>query len=102
MADKVDFGPRLGADPELFVIAKKGEEFGKNTIIPICGRIGGTKTNPIWVPKGTLTSYIRLDERGKGDFGYQEDNVMFEFNIPGVVSSDYFQHAITGYLAYLE
>lgn len=102
MADKVDFGPRLGADPELFVIARKGGEFAKNTIVPVCGKVGGTKNNPVVVPKAALADFMKMDSSSKGDFAYQEDNVMFEFNIPGLSNSDYFHHTIQGYLSYLE
>ncbi len=49
----------IGADPELFVSNKSKE------IIPVCGLLGGTKTEPRKVSAGAV----------------QEDNVLAEFNI---------------------
>lgn len=51
----------VGADPEFFV-QKDGEPF------PICGQLGGTKKEPILL-------------FNDGFSGYQEDNVMVEFNV---------------------
>lgn len=49
----------IGADPELMVARPDG------LIVPVCGMLGGDKTNPIIVPRGAV----------------QEDNVNAEFNI---------------------
>lgn len=79
MVDKIDFGPRLGADPELFVGNSQG-------IVPVCGLIGGNKENPIQVNKPHL-----LQPRDSiGNFAYQEDGVAYEFNVPAVTTYEQF------------
>lgn len=105
MAMKVDFGPRIGADPELFVIARKGEQYKKNTVIPVFGLgIGGTKDEPRKVSLDEVKNYVYLpnseDFTKHGFFGYQEDNVMFEFNIPATTAAGTFETSINGFLAW--
>ena len=58
----------VGADPEVFFKNSRG------LVIPACGMIGGTKTQPIPVPYGAL----------------QEDNIMGEFNIDPASDVDTF------------
>jgi hypothetical protein len=67
----------LGADPELFVTDGKT---GK--IVPVCGKLGGTKALPQWIP-GLADGYM-----------FQEDNVALEFNIPPQTSQAHFSAAI--------
>lgn len=109
MSDKVDFGPRVGCDPEFFVIMKKGEGDEpprKNTIIPACGLFGGTKENPnklTFKSHPELVNYVRLPiENDVGDYAYQEDNVTFEFNIPAQLSYDRFISVVQGFVMYLQ
>jgi len=100
----VDHGPRIGADPELFIRQMKD-----NKIIPVCGHVGGTKENPLIIDNLIEAVYgaeredgrfrrpalrgILLPENGeineapaapsrRGNYAIQEDNVMLEFNIP--------------------
>lgn len=98
MAAKTDFGPRIGADPELFLTTKEGQ------IIPACGLIGGTKDNPTDVTKQVTDNFgMGGWYRGcKGIFGIQEDNVMLEFNVPAFQSHDSFTRGINYILATLE
>ena len=105
MAEKVDFGPRVGADPELFLIAKKGEEFAKNTVVPVFGKFGGTKTDPIKVKPDQLAKLgfiTKWDPNCVGGFAYQEDNAAFEFNIPAASTSEHFSQFINGFLAWAD
>lgn len=103
MANEKDHGPRLGADPELFVQNDTG------TIIPVCGRIGGTKEQPLIIdnlieatygPEGGRRNRENVDRRG--NYAVQEDNVMLEFNIPAYREGSYFTDAITKMLAVME
>lgn len=102
MADK-DYGPRIGADPELFVQDREGK------VIPICGKIGGTKEQPIVINHLVEALYGReLDARGRspidreGNYAIQEDNVMLEFNIPAYREGPTFTEAINKMLTVLE
>lgn len=95
---KVDFGPRIGADPELFVSNKEGR------ITPVCGLVGGTKSNPIPVDPTLLIPNGMKNVRMKGSegvFAYQEDNVAFEFNIPACATAESFMYSINGMIAWL-
>ena len=65
---------KVGSDAEVFLLSPITKD-----IIPICGLIGGTKENPLPV----------LDTPG---FAIQEDNVLFEFNIPPASTAEEFQH----------
>lgn len=101
MNEKVDFGPRLGADPELFV-----QDVASSKVVPICGRIGGTKDKPIEIKpevfgysKRTLPRWL-VDSQGS--FAYQEDNVAYEFNIPACTSIDGFARCIEHMVSYAE
>lgn len=122
MAEK-DFGPRVGADPELFI------QDGDGKVLPVCGRIGGTKEKP-WIinnlveavygperaeprvrmPRGLLLGRVERmaaeDEDPPalrfGDYAVQEDNVMLEFNIPAYTRRDYFTSAIGKILNVIE
>ena len=127
--EKRDVGPRIGADPEVFLaktpehilksIASKefshswylshrpplGKSKEKVQIVPACGLIGGTKYEPKKLNKDELVqSGIRFsfDPKGVGDFAIQEDNVMFEFNVPAVSRSDYFLSNLTSLLTWAE
>lgn len=73
----------LGADPEMFVksIAGKG-------IVPVCGRVGGTKAEPISFPG-----------KGMDGYKYQEDNVALEVNLPPAQSMPAFVGQIERVLA---
>lgn len=105
MADK-DYGPRLGADPELFVQTAEGE------IIPVCGKIGGTKEQPLIIDHLIEAQYgpdrtrrrLAAGERPEkeGHYAVQEDNVMLEFNVPAYKESVYFQDAIAKMLTVLD
>lgn len=101
MAEK-DYGPRLGADPELFVQNIEGQ------VIPICGKIGGTKENPLIINHLIEAQYgPEGGRRGReidkqGHYAIQEDNVMLEFNVPAYKESQYFQDSITKILTVLE
>jgi hypothetical protein len=67
----------IGADPELFV-----RDINTGGVVPICGMIGGTKSEP-----------IPMEDRPSG-YAVQEDNVMLEFNIPASSSSRHFMQSI--------
>jgi hypothetical protein len=95
MSDKVDFGPRVGADPEVFVSSV-------GSIVPVCGKVGGTKENPVVVPPIRITGRQDHYKGCVGNFAYQEDNVMFEFNIPGCNSLDAFHRCLQGMVAHVE
>lgn len=73
----------LGCDPEFFV---REQKTGK--IVPICGKIGGTKAEPVQIPGQPIGAK------------YQEDNVAFEINIPPAYTADQFDallnNAISG------
>lgn len=97
---EIDHGPRLGADPELFIQNAEG------AIIPICGLIGGTKEEPLVVNNFVDMLYgqeqhrrLLRDRENKiperiGNYAVQEDNVMLEFNVPAYGDPDMFQSAI--------
>lgn len=63
--------PSTGSDPEVFVVDTFSGDF-----ISVIGKLGGTKTNPIPMPR-------------EGFFA-QEDNVAAEFNIPPARTRDEF------------
>lgn len=105
MSEK-DYGPRIGADPEVFVTTA-GE------IVPVCGKIGGTKQKPLIISAQIKEHYgeeihedilrrvgrrnvDREDDPLKiiGDYAVQEDNVMLEFNIPACPTYDGFRRSI--------
>lgn len=103
MAEK-DHGPRVGADPELFVQTMEG------VVVPICGKIGGTKENPLIInhlveahygPEGGRRRGVEGVDK-EGNYAVQEDNVMLEFNIPAYRDSSYFSDAISKILTVLE
>jgi Phage phiEco32-like COOH.NH2 ligase-type 2 len=106
MADK-DYGPRVGADPELFV-----QTIEEGQVVPICGKIGGTKENPIIINKLVDAIYGaeigRRNRDGKdslgreGDYAVQEDNVMLEFNVPAYKSGAAFVDSISKVLNTLD
>jgi hypothetical protein len=98
-----DHGPRLGADPELFV-----QDLDGNTV-PVCGKIGGTKETPLIINHLIEAQYgIEGGRRNRegvdksGNYAIQEDNVMLEFNIPAYKDGSYFHEAITKILTVLE
>lgn len=100
MTDQVDFTPRIGADPELFVAI--ASETAKRIIpVPVCGLVGGTKTKPIVVNYKDVLSGNSID-KGLGNFAYQEDNVAFEFNIPAAINAEIFSYYIQYFLSYLD
>lgn len=63
---------RLGSDPEVFLVDKKGKPTA------ICGMIGADKWNPLQV------------EGMQEGFTFQEDNVALEFGIPPASSAEEF------------
>lgn len=69
---------RVGADPEVFVKSVEAK-----AIIPVCGIVGGTKEEPI-----AFALPVRGGEEGK--YAYQEDGVVYEFNMPAATSPDRF------------
>jgi len=94
----VDFGPRVGADPELFVADENNE------VVPICGHVGGDKENPIIVTNKIEALYPTLHRAEAnliGDYAIQEDNVMLEFNIPACGDLSSFSSAIDKMKEYL-
>lgn len=68
----------IGADPEMFVMDR-----ATASIIPICGRIGGTKLAP-----------KRMRPDWPETYSLQEDNVMLEFNVPPSTSVLEFQSSM--------
>ena len=73
----------FGADPEVFLFDSSKDKF-----IASCGRIGGTKKNPIPLPKYEKSSI-------------QEDNVAVEFNIVPCKSKSEWVSEISSTLAFL-
>lgn len=91
-----DHGPRVGADPELFIQDREGK------VIPICGKIGGTKEQPLIIdhlieaqygPEGGRRAREALFDK-QGHYAIQEDNVMLEFNVPAYRDRAYFIDSI--------
>jgi hypothetical protein len=74
----------VGTDSELFVRLAS-----TNTLIPVIGRVGGTKIQPIPV-------------LGGNGFAVQEDNVMLEFNVPPSSTAGAFVSNINKMLEFLE
>lgn len=70
---------RVGADPEVFV-----KSVETRSIVPICGLVGGTKEAPI-----LFQNFLKRNQE-EGDYAYQEDGVVFEFNMPGTTGADRF------------
>lgn len=68
---------RLGADPEVFICATKGKR-----LFSSCGKIGGTKSEPLQIPGLPV------------GFTIQEDNVAVEFGIPPCSTAGQFSEAI--------
>lgn len=104
MSQEIDHGPRLGADPELFV-----KTTSEGNVVPICGKIGGTKENPLIINDLINERYgAEAGRRSKdstekiGNYAIQEDNVMLEFNIPAYKDTLYFTEAITKILTVLD
>jgi hypothetical protein len=95
MADK-DIGPRIGADPEIFVQNAINKE-----VVPICGHIGGSKKQPINLTEQMRNIYGEpRDRRGnpvdtRGNYAVQEDNVMLEFNVPACLDEENFTSSIS-------
>lgn len=75
---------KIGTDAELFLT-----EQGTNKPVPVCGLVGGTKTEP--KPVSSL---------GDG-FAVQEDNVMLEFNVPPAGTATEFVGSIEKMMKYL-
>lgn len=69
-----------GADPELFVVD------GTGSIVPVIGKLGGTKQQPLPVTLGAV----------------QEDNVLAEFNINPASTEDEWVHNLTTVMAQLD
>lgn len=105
MTDK-DHGPRLGADPELFVQTAEG------TVVPVCGKVGGTKEVPLIINHLVDAHYGAEEGRGlrgnphaalrEGNYAVQEDNVMLEFNVPAYTSGGNFSASIEKILFVLD
>lgn len=72
----------FGADFEGFISSKT-----VNKVIPVCGRLGGTKQSPIQFPG-----------HPEG-FKYQEDGVTAEFNIPVAATPAEWRHNIRAVMA---
>lgn len=72
----------IGADPEILL------EDANANLVPIIGKVGGTKKNP-----------LPIKELGEGYY-IQEDNVALEFNIPAVTGSRNFAAAIGNSVQY--
>lgn len=79
----------LGADPEMLVRDKLTK-----LIVPVCGKIGGTKDKPV--------TFIKTDGQPLQGYMYQEDNVSFEVNIPPAQSASTFIRSIEKVLHYSE
>lgn len=99
-----DHGPRIGADPELFVTSNED-----GLVVPICGRLGGTKEEPLIINHIVDRRYgVEQRRRGMdpvekvGNYAIQEDNVMLEFNVPAYKEPAYFQEAITKMIGVLD
>jgi Phage phiEco32-like COOH.NH2 ligase-type 2 len=95
---EVDHGPRIGADPEVFVQNAEG------LAVPICGYIGGTKEAPIILSKEIKAQWgeTRYDKGCVGDYAVQEDNVMLEFNIPAFSNYSGFVAGIDRSIRYIQ
>lgn len=97
-----DVGPRIGADPEIFI-----HDVNTKQIVPICGIIGGTKRNPIKLDVQIAHMYgaegggRRRNVDSRGFYGVQEDNVMLEFNVPAYREIDLFTSAISKALEFI-
>lgn len=72
----------IGADPELFLQDAAG------AYIAACGRIGGSKSNPMPLPIGD-------------GFAVQEDNVALEYNVPPSQDKEQFVNTINRAMSYL-
>lgn len=77
----------LGADPELFV-RKNGQ------IHPICGLVGGTKSEPLSVAKNPAIMRHWGSGAAPADYKYQEDGTVYEFNVPPAYSTAHFVRSI--------
>lgn len=95
--EKSDFGPRLGADPEMFVQNMEGKP------VPVCGKVGGTKEQPINVDKEIIYMFgrSRKDAEDVGNYAIQEDNVMLEVNIPASKSAVGFASSMQKMMSWL-
>lgn len=91
-----DIGPRIGADPEVFI-----RDVATKQIIPVCGKVGGTKEKPIDITSQVVYLFgndggsRRRDVDSRGIYAVQEDNVMLEFNIPAFREIDLMTNAIS-------
>lgn len=74
---------RISGDPELFVAQVTSGTRNRKKVVPICGRVGGTKEAPIPIP-GVVS---------KG-FMMQEDGVALEINFPPAADSAHFAHYV--------
>lgn len=74
----VTFKYTLGCDPEFFV-----RDLKTRLIVPVCGKMGGTKKEP------------RQFEGMTEGYKYQEDNVSFELNIPKTYDANSFYNCVT-------
>lgn len=97
-----DVGPRIGADPEVFI-----QHIETKEIHPICGLIGGNKNNPIKLDTQIEYMYGAESNRrrnidSRGFYGVQEDNVMLEFNVPAYKEIDMFTSAINKALDFIQ
>lgn len=90
----------LGADPEMFVRSPPrnkgpGTKDSPGLIVPVCGKVGGTKDKPISFKKPSPDVSPRALE-----YKYQEDNVAFEVNIPPCRDPGQFNRSISTVLGY--
>jgi len=97
-----DIGPRIGADPEVFI-----RDIATKDIVPICGIIGGNKAHPIKLDTQITAMYgpennARRRTDPRGFYGVQEDNVMLEFNVPAYKELDMFTGAISKALDFIQ
>lgn len=69
----------IGADPEFFVVDRQS-----GSIVPACGRFGGTKEKPIIIPR-----------KHNYDIRYHEDNVALELGFKEQTNIEAFTRVVT-------
>ena len=81
----------LGADPEMFV-----RDINTKQIVPICGKVGGTKGIPTpYVSHAATAAKMQwYNKSWNNEFKYLEDNVAFEFNVPPAAAAELFNETI--------